>query len=132
MSLGLQYTWLAYQLYTTLAMYAYRYGDGHALATTEQRIADRFRDKINKGEKPKVYFGDKEGVLMAELEVTFHDRVKDGQSHLQRLLFGEKQELHNLSSHSISRRTSMTASIVDQTPPSLATKSSTNSESSQE
>ena len=37
MPLSMQYMWLGYQLYATLAMYIYRYADSHRWATTDAR-----------------------------------------------------------------------------------------------
>lgn len=89
MPVSIQYVWLGYQLYATLAMYVYHYSEGHTWGTTEQRIAQKFGEQAAKGHKQKVYFGGDAGVLMAELEITYHSRVREGKVHMERLLSGE-------------------------------------------
>jgi len=119
MPVSLQYLWLAHQLYATIAMYVYRFADGHAVGTTAQKIAERFQDCAAKGEKQKVYFGGGEGVLMAELEITYHNRVRDGHSHLQRLLFGELGQDHQTSSQTMRKDSSSSMSSQAQSAGSL-------------
>ena len=47
MSAQVQYVWLGYQLYATLAMFVYRYGGGHEWATTDSRIAEILAKNTN-------------------------------------------------------------------------------------
>lgn len=41
MPIGLQYVWLGYQLYATMAMYMYRFTRAHQWATSEARLAQK-------------------------------------------------------------------------------------------
>ncbi|CAG8953822.1 hypothetical protein HYFRA_00006714 [Hymenoscyphus fraxineus] len=122
MPIGLQYTWLAYQLYATLAMYVYNFSDGHSLGTTEKKIAQQWTNQRAKGKKNKVYFGSKEGVLMAELEVTCHNRVKDGKDHMKTLLSSQIQRPDKLSCQSSGSGTMTTSSSTDKQAAGLASR----------
>jgi hypothetical protein len=84
----IQYMWMSYQLYATFAMHLYRYTGGQTWATTEERIAEHFQARLL-GEKHRIYFQGKQSVLMVELEMTYHDRFRDGKLHMEKLLFGE-------------------------------------------
>lgn len=97
MPLGIQYAWLGYQLYTTIAMYVYLFMDGHALGTTEQSIAQQFQKQAIKGEKQRVYFGGPTAIIAAELEVTYHSRVSEGKAHMEKLLYGDRPDIQRAS-----------------------------------
>ncbi|MCJ1240310.1 hypothetical protein MMC14_008311 [Varicellaria rhodocarpa] len=89
MSAQVQFVWLGYQLYATLAMFVYRYGGGHEWATTESRIAEILAKNIN-GESV-VYLQDEAGnTVMAELTRTYVNRVGEGQKTVREILETEE------------------------------------------
>jgi len=113
----LQYVWIAYQLYATFAMHIYRYTGGSSWFSTEEKIAQKWIDAEAKGQKQCVYFGDGSQILVAELNVTYHDRFEEGKEHMERLLFGDKPSMPSLS-HSESESPMSTMS-PSQTPGSM-------------
>ncbi|KAL4998391.1 hypothetical protein BDV10DRAFT_166956 [Aspergillus recurvatus] len=87
MPISLQYLWLSYQLYTTLAMHIYRFTGGRMWATTEEQLLGQFVGAGEKGEPQVAYLRGPKGVCVrAELNVTFHGRFAEGKEHLERLL----------------------------------------------
>ncbi|KAG2411669.1 hypothetical protein HFD88_009225 [Aspergillus terreus] len=91
MPVSLQYLWLAYQLYTTLAMHIYRFMGGRMWATTEERLLEQFVAAGQRGEPQVAYLGGPECTcVMAELNVTFHGRYAEGKAHLERLLVAKR------------------------------------------
>jgi hypothetical protein len=88
MPVGIQYVWMSYQLYATCAMHIYRYAGGQTWATTEERIAKAFAKAGAKGQPQRAFLGGKQGVVMAELEVTYHNRYRDGKCYSDELLHG--------------------------------------------
>jgi len=95
MPVGLQYVWMSYQLYATCAMHVYRYAGGQKWATTEERIAKAFAGAAAKGHAQIAFLGGRQGVLMAELEVTYHNRYRDGQRYFDKLLHGNSPWLRH-------------------------------------
>ena len=84
----IQYVWLGYQLYATLAMFVYRYGGGHEWATTESRIAEILTKNID-GESV-VYLQDEAGnTVMAELSRTYVDKFAEGKKAVMKMLSTE-------------------------------------------
>ncbi len=86
MPLGIQYVWLAYELYATCAMHVYRFAGGRTWATTEERISKAFIAAAARGQPQRAFLGGDQGVLMAELEVTYHNRYRGGRTHCDELL----------------------------------------------
>ena len=87
MPTGMQYMWLSYQLYTTIALHVYHFADGHHWATTEEKIAQAFRLAEAKHENASIVFGtDRSTAVHATLVRTVHDRFGEGQAHVSRLL----------------------------------------------
>ena len=86
MPVSLQYLWLGYQLYTTLAMHIYRFTGGRAWSTTEDHLLKQFLRSSEKGEPQVAYLGGPGSGVMAELNVTFHGRYAEGKAHMERLL----------------------------------------------
>jgi hypothetical protein len=80
MPISMQYLWLGYQLYATLAMYIYRYSGSHMCATTEEALAAKFKqagfkrstDKFAEAE-PIYLDGGNGSVLSATLTTTYHN-----------------------------------------------------------
>lgn len=77
---SMQYLWLGYQLYATLAMYVYRYTNGHIWATTEEALAAQFQRTVFKRSSEKfaetepIYLdGGKGNALSATLMTTYHN-----------------------------------------------------------
>ncbi|KAI1666407.1 hypothetical protein L13192_10091 [Pyrenophora tritici-repentis] len=80
MPTSMQYLWLSYQLYATLAMYIYRYTNIHPWATTEEALAAKFKDAGFKrsteksAEAEPIYLdGGNGNVLSATLTKTYHN-----------------------------------------------------------
>ncbi|KAL3444153.1 hypothetical protein BJX65DRAFT_174824 [Aspergillus insuetus] len=92
MPVSLQYVWLGYQLYTTLAMHVYRFTGGKVWATTEEQLLEQFVQAGQRGESQVAYLGGPRGCVMAELNVTFHGRYAEGKAHLERLLAAKRVE----------------------------------------
>ncbi|KAI9370417.1 hypothetical protein BJX61DRAFT_548957 [Aspergillus egyptiacus] len=87
MPVWLQYLWLGYQLYTTLAMHIYRFAGGRMWGTTEERLVGQFLQSGARGESQVAYLGSADGrCVMAEMNVTFHGRYAEAKEHLERLL----------------------------------------------
>lgn len=85
----LQYVWLGYQLYATLAMIVYRYCKGHEWGTVEEKLAAILEDQKN-GESV-VYLQDKSGdTVMARLSRTYADSFGEGREAMMKLLEVEK------------------------------------------
>jgi len=80
MPASMQYLWLGYQLYATLAMYIYRYTNSHLWATTEEALAAKFKDAGFKrsteksAEAEPIYLdGGNGNILSATLTTTYHN-----------------------------------------------------------
>ena len=85
MPVQLQYIWLGYQLYATLAMIVYRYGRGHEWGTVEEKLV-RILDNQKDGEAV-VYLQDHSGdTVMARLSRTYADNYEDGKAAMMQLL----------------------------------------------
>ncbi|KAL2822278.1 hypothetical protein BDW59DRAFT_149645 [Aspergillus cavernicola] len=91
MPVSLQYLWLTYQLYTTLAMHIYRFTGGCVWATTEEQLLRQFVQAGERGEPQIAYLGGPRGCVMAEINVTFHGRYAEGKAHLERLLLSKTE-----------------------------------------
>ncbi|RDW81865.1 hypothetical protein BP6252_02977 [Coleophoma cylindrospora] len=92
MPLGVQYAWLAYQLYATVAVHCYRYAKGHSICTTEEKIAENLQKSAPPNEdhmKMEAYFGHKDCVLMVCLDTCFHHRYGEGKRCMEKLITGE-------------------------------------------
>jgi len=86
MPLSVQYLWLGYQLYATLAMYIYRYADSHRWATTEENIATGFHGARDK-DQARVYLDGGNGwSICATLSATYHNSFGDAEKAARTLL----------------------------------------------
>jgi len=113
MSPALQYVWLSYQLYATIAMHAYRYARGHQCATTEEMIWQEFAQTEASHQESTIIFGDrKETRVCATLIRTPHDSFAEGKAHvLQLLAISEKYaSVDHDAMHPPPRRTASEAS----------------------
>ncbi|MCJ1387453.1 hypothetical protein MMC18_000296 [Xylographa bjoerkii] len=85
MSVQLQYVWLGYQLYATLAMIVYRYGRGHEWGTVEEKLVRILEDQ--KDGEAVVYLQDNSGdTVMARLSRTYADSYGEGKAAMMQLL----------------------------------------------
>jgi hypothetical protein len=94
MPTSMQYLWLGYQLYATLAMYIYRYTNSHTWATTEEALAAKFKEAGFKysteksAEAEPIYLdGGNGNMLSATLTTTYHNNFASARdaakAHLQ-------------------------------------------------
>ena len=91
MPVGLQYVWLGYQLYATLAMYIYRYTRAHQWARSEARLAQ----KLAKGNRSEgiAYLQDDAGTtVMGKLTRIYVGNYGEGQRLLQEFLTENRKE----------------------------------------
>lgn len=87
MPTGLQYVWLTYQLYATIAMHVYHYAGGHSWGTTEEKICQAWARAEAKTADACVLLGSEEGSqVVATLTRTSHDNYTQGRDHAQRLI----------------------------------------------
>jgi hypothetical protein len=119
MPLHIQYVWMSYQLYAMCAMLVYRHAGGQTWATTEERVAKAFASAAAKGQPQRVFLGGKQGVLMAELEATYHDRYRDGKSHSDELLYSRSLSPRSAETSSTVQSNSETSSNASDSPRSL-------------
>ncbi|KAG8526271.1 uncharacterized protein KY384_000264 [Bacidia gigantensis] len=78
---GVQWTWLAYQLYTTVAMHFYRFCNGDSLGSTEQRMA-----RVLQNQQP-ARFCDAQGTnLLVKLDIDVVDGMMQGRYEVDRRL----------------------------------------------
>lgn len=83
MSVELQYLWLGYQLYTTVAMHIYRYSGGRTWASTEERAAQRLAASMDE----VVYFRDDAGTTVVVGDSrTEVDNVREAGAVVKRVL----------------------------------------------
>lgn len=83
MSVELQYLWLGYQLYATVAMHIYRYSNGRNWATTGETAAF----KLCASSDEVIYFRDEAGTtVMVRNSRTEVDNVREAKKVLGRLL----------------------------------------------
>lgn len=83
MPVELQYLWLGYQLYATVAMHFYRYSGGLTWATTGERAAAKLASSLDE----VVYFRDRAGTtLTVRNSRTEVDSVRDARVIVRRLL----------------------------------------------
>lgn len=88
MSVELQYLWLGYQLYATVAIHFYRYSGGRTWATTGERAAAKLAASLDE----VVYFRDQAGtILTVRNSRTEVDSVRDARAVVRQLL-GESPE----------------------------------------
>lgn len=73
----IQWTWLAYEIYTMFAMHAYRFCEGEWIGTTQYRIAR----ELGFGRKVRFVNGGSQGVV-ASLEKRLADTVKAGMEEM--------------------------------------------------
>lgn len=82
MPIGLQYLWLGYQLYATMAMYVYRFTRDHQWATSEARLAQKFA--AGKDEERVAYLQDGNGnVMKGRLDRIYVANYGEGQAVLR-------------------------------------------------
>ena len=89
MSDALQKTWVGYQLYATMAMYAYRYTGGHKWFTTEDRIGKAFFDAESAGrstESTVILKTDSGDAISAQLIRTCHGRFAEALAHVEQII----------------------------------------------
>ena len=85
MSVELQYVWLGYQLYATLAMYMYRFTRAHQWARSEARLAQKFAKSAT--EERVAYLQDGSGnTIMGKLTRIYVDSDGEGQKLLKEFL----------------------------------------------
>lgn len=90
---ALQYVWLSYQLYATIAMHVYRYASGHQCATTEEMICQEFARTEASHQDSTVIFGDREETrVCATLVRTPHDSFAEGKAHFLQLLANSEND----------------------------------------
>jgi hypothetical protein len=78
--------WLSYQMYSTTALYIYRYAGGRHWATTESRIAKLLSDSHERPQK--MFLKDTNGVLKARMSRTNVGSQAEGRKVVQLLLNG--------------------------------------------
>lgn len=81
-----QYVWLGYQLYATVAMHLYRYTGGNIWAGTEEKIVQQWSRSADDQGKHLAYLRTGSVTLKAEVGTTYHDHFQDAKSHVARLL----------------------------------------------
>lgn len=92
MPVGLQYVWLGYQLYATLAMYIHRFTKAHQWARTEARLAQKFATGNN--EERVAYLQDERGnTVMGKLTRIYVGNYGEGQQVLKDFLHGKPKEI---------------------------------------
>ncbi|KAL9064110.1 MAG: hypothetical protein Q9161_009081 [Pseudevernia consocians] len=102
MSVGLQYVWLGYQLYATLAMYMYRFTRAHQWARSEARLAQKFAKGIN--EERIAYLQDGSGsTIMGKLTRIYVGSFGEGQKVLKELLPDDSTKYREAKSDLIPR-----------------------------
>ena len=80
---GLQYTWLGYQLYATVALYIYRFTRGNQWATTESKLAQKL--KLN--DEGVAFLKDDRGItVMGKLTRTYVKNQAEGQRIVDNIL----------------------------------------------
>ena len=85
MSVELQYVWLGYQLYATLAMYMYRFTRAHQWTRSEARLAQKFAKSAT--EERVAYLQDGSGnTIMGKLTRIYVDSDGEGQKLLKEFL----------------------------------------------
>lgn len=103
MPIGLQYVWLGYQLYATLAMYLYRFTRAHQWTRSEARLAQKFA-KGNSEERIAYLQEDDGNTMMGKLTRIYVGNYGEGQKVLRDFLpeklKGEKSDddLHDSES----------------------------------
>ncbi|KAG9386995.1 hypothetical protein A1F94_003745 [Pyrenophora tritici-repentis] len=108
MPTSMQYLWLGYQLYATLAMYVYRYTNSHIWATTEEALAAKFKEAGFKRSTEKsakaepIYLdGGNGNILSATLMTTYHNSFGSAR---------DAAKAHLQSTTSVPRKTSRESS----------------------
>lgn len=97
MPVGLQYVWLGYQLYATLAMYMYRFTRAHQWARSEARLAQKFAKSAN--EERVAYLQDGSGTtIMGKLTRIYVGSYGEGQKVLKDFLPRPSEEYHEQKS----------------------------------
>ena len=98
MPVGLQYVWLGYQLYATLAMYIYRFTRAHQWTGSEARLAQMLA-KGNNGEGV-AYLQDVSGnTMMGKLTRIYVGNYGEGQKVLKDYLSGKTGKYQEEKSH---------------------------------
>lgn len=82
---NLQYLWLGYQLYATIAMHVQRYSGGHVWATTEERIA-RVLSRTKDGESVAVLEDQDRIAIKATLTRNFVNNYAEGTKFVEKIL----------------------------------------------
>ncbi|CAD6567913.1 MAG: hypothetical protein ASARMPRED_001186 [Alectoria sarmentosa] len=92
MPVALQYVWIGYQLYATLAMYIYRFTRAHQWARSEARLAQKFAK--GNDEERIAYLQDADGnTVMGKLTRIYVGNYGEGQKVLKEFLPGKSSEL---------------------------------------
>ena len=97
MPIALQYVWLGYQLYTTTAMYVYRYTRAHQWARSEARLAQIFAMGGNE-ERIAYLQGPGGSTVMGKLTRIYVGSYAEGQRALQDFLSDKKKDCHDAES----------------------------------
>ena len=97
MPIGLQYVWLGYQLYATLAMYAYRFTRAHQWARSEARLAQKFAKGTDE-ERIACLQDDSGNTIMGKLTRIYVSSYAEGQKVLKDFLPGEPKEYQGAKS----------------------------------
>ena len=93
MSAGLQYVWIGYQLYATVAMYMYRFTRAHQWARSEARLAQKLAKGIN--ESSIAYLQDGGGsTIRGKLTRIPVGSFGEGQKVLKSFLPGDPKNYH--------------------------------------
>lgn len=101
MPIGLQYVWLGYQLYATLAMYVYRFTRAHQWTRTEARLAQKFT-KGNSEERVAYLQDDGGKIVVGKLTRIYVGNYGEGQKVLKDYLarkpekYREEKSAHDL------------------------------------
>lgn len=93
MPVGLQYVWLGYQLYATLAMYMYRFTRAHQWARSEARLAQKFAKGVNEERVAYLQDGSK-NTIMGKLTRIYVGSYGEGQKLLKDFLPRPSEEYH--------------------------------------
>jgi len=87
MPAGLQYVWLSYQLYATIALYVARYTKGYQWHTTDARLAQTFAESEQRGGECVAYLQDEKGTtVVGRLTRIPIRRYQEGQDFVRNYL----------------------------------------------
>jgi len=87
MPAGLQYVWLSYQLYATIALYVARYTKGYQWNTTDARLAQKFAESERMRGECVAYLRDEKGnTIVGRLTRIPIQRYQEGQELVRNYL----------------------------------------------